>query len=326
MSSRSHPKIFVAGHTGMVGSAIVRCLRAAGQCGITTRTRQELDLVDQSSVRRFFVEQAFDQVYFAAARVGGIHANEMYPAEFIYDNLMVQTNVLHEAWRSGVQRVLFLGSSCIYPRLADQPIDEDALLTGYLEPTNEPYAIAKIAGIKMCESYNRQYGKTHGTDFRSVMPTNLYGPGDNYHPENSHVIPGLIRRFHEAKEHGLPAVKIWGSGTPRREFLFVDDMARACIHVMNSEQSSYQSVTTPRRSHINLGFGADVSIKELAEMIAAEVGYVGEIEFDRSKPDGTPRKLMNSSRLHSLGWQPSTSLQTGLHLAYLDYLSGNTRL
>jgi GDP-L-fucose synthase len=325
MTSPSNPRIYVAGHTGMVGSAILRCLRAAGLLNITTRSRQELDLVDQAAVRKFFSDNKFDQVYFAAAKVGGIYANDTYPAEFIYDNLMVQTNVLHEAWRSGVKQVLFLGSSCIYPREAAQPINEDALLTGPLEPTNEPYAIAKIAGIKMCESYNRQYGLTHSTDFRSVMPTNLYGPGDNYHPENAHVVPALIRRFHEAKERGLPAVTIWGSGTPRREFLFVDDMARACIHVMNLEKSAYELMTTPRRGHINLGFGSDVSIKELAEMIAALVGYSGTIRFDQSKPDGTPRKLLDSGRLNALGWRPSTSLRHGLLLAYEDYLTGVRR-
>lgn len=313
-------KIYVAGNLGMVGSAIIRKLIEYGYTDIITRSRSELDLLNQSKVRDFFDKEKPEQVYLAAARVGGIHANNSFPAEFIYENLMVQTNVIHEAWKSGVKKLLFLGSSCIYPRLADQPIVENALLTGSLEPTNEPYAIAKIAGIKLCESYNRQYGESDGIDYRCVMPTNLYGPGDNYHPLNSHVIPALIRRFHEAKTKKLPLVSIWGTGKARREFLFVDDMADACLLVMNKEIGAYQQLTNPMLSHINLGSGSDVSIKELAEAVANCVGYQGDIIYDETKPDGTPRKLMDSSKLLSMGWKPTFSLQQGLDIAYKDFV------
>jgi GDP-L-fucose synthase len=319
------PMIYVAGHRGMVGSAIVRQLLAGGvpRDAIVTRTHAELDLTDQAAVRDFFARERPDQVYLAAARVGGIHANATYPADFIYDNLMMEANVIDAAFRSGVRRLLFLGSSCIYPKLAPQPMAEAALLTGTLEPTNEPYAIAKIAGIKLCESYNRQYGASHGVDYRSVMPTNLYGPGDNYHPENSHVIPGLLRRFHQAKQEGAPAVTIWGSGTPRREFLYVDDMAAACVHVMNLDAAVYRQHTQPMLSHINVGFGTDLTVLELAQMVARTVGYTGRIELDPGKPDGTPRKLMDSSRLRALGWQPRVELAQGLRLAYEDFLEAS---
>ncbi len=317
------PKIYVAGHRGMVGSAIVRQLLAQGHPAerIVTRTHSELDLTDQAAVRAFFAEERPEQVYLAAAKVGGIHANNTYPAEFIYQNLMMQANVIDGAFRQGVQQLLFLGSSCIYPKLAPQPMREDALLTGPLEPTNEPYAIAKIAGIKLCESYNRQYGQTHGVDYRSVMPTNLYGPGDNYHPENSHVIPALIRRFHEAKINHATSVTIWGTGTPMREFLYVDDMAAASVHVMNLPQATYAQHTQPMLSHINVGCGEDVTIKELALAISQAVGYEGEIAFDTTKPDGTPRKLMDSTRLRSIGWTPKVNLQEGLRQAYRAYIS-----
>jgi GDP-L-fucose synthase len=319
-------KIFVAGHRGMVGSAICRVLSFQGNPEIITRSHAELDLTDQFATRQFFEENRPDQVYLASAKVGGIHANNTYPAEFIYQNLMIEANVIHEAWRTGVKKLLFLGSSCIYPKLAPQPMTEGALLTGPLEPTNEPYALAKIAGIKLCESYNRQYHASHGTDYRSVMPTNLYGPGDNYHPENSHVIPALIRRFHEAKIDGTSAVSIWGSGTPRREFLFVDDMAMASIHVMDMEKSAYDANTQPMLSHINVGYGEDVTIAELALAVKNVVGYEGEINFDSSKPDGAPRKLMDSTRLNRMGWQPSVNLASGLDAAYADLLSNNSSL
>jgi GDP-L-fucose synthase len=318
----SHPKIYVAGHRGMVGSAIVRQLVDGGtpRDAIVTRTHAELDLTDQAAVRAFFASERPDQVYLAAARVGGIHANNTFPADFIYDNLMIEANVVDAAFRSGVRKLLFLGSSCIYPKLAPQPMTEAALLTGTLEATNEPYAIAKIAGIKLCESYNRQYGASHGVDYRSVMPTNLYGPGDNYHPENSHVIPALLRRFHEAKEQASEAVTIWGSGTPRREFLYVDDMAAASVHVMNLPADVHRQHTEPMLSHINVGFGDDLTILEVAQAVARTVGYAGRIELDRSKPDGTPRKLMDSTRLRSLGWQPRVGLEQGLRQAYEDFL------
>ncbi len=316
-------KIYVAGHRGMVGSAIVREHKAQGFTNIIGRTRAELELTNQSSVNHFFATEKPDQVYLAAAKVGGIHANNSYPAEFIYDNLMVQANVIHAAFQHGVKKLLFLGSSCIYPKLAIQPMAEDALLTGPLEPTNEPYAVAKIAGIKLCESYNRQYGASHGVDYRSVMPTNLYGPGDNYHPENSHVIPALIRRFHEAKISNAPSVVIWGSGKPRREFLFVDDLAAASVYVMHLPKAIYDEHTKPMQNHINVGFGSDVTIAEVAQTIARIVGYSGGIRFDASKPDGAPRKWMNSALLNTLGWQPKVSLQNGLSAAYLDF-SKNT--
>ncbi len=317
-------KIYVAGHRGMVGSAIIRTLQQQGQTNLVTRTHPELDLTNQAAVQAFFEKEKPTQVYLAAAKVGGIHANNTYPAEFIYQNLMMQANVIDAAFRSGVQKLLFLGSSCIYPKLAPQPMAEDALLTGTLEPTNEPYAIAKIAGIKLSESYNRQYGVSHGVDYRSVMPTNLYGPGDNYHPENSHVIPALIRRFHEAKVTNAPTVTIWGSGTPRREFLYVDDMAAACVFVMNLPKATLNAHTQPMQSHINVGFGDDIVIKELALLVGKTVGYQGVIDFDTSKPDGSPRKLMDSSRLNALGWKAQVSLDAGLITAYQDFLAQTT--
>ena len=296
----------------MVGSAIVRRLQALGYSRILTADRSELDLVDQASVRAWFANHQVDRVVLAAARVGGIHANNTYPADFIYDNLMIQANVIHEAHRAGVQHLLFLGSSCIYPRDAEQPMREDALLTGTLESTNEPYAIAKIAGIKLCESYNRQ----HGRDYRSVMPTNLYGPGDNFHAENSHVIPALLRRFHEAVHSGADEVVIWGSGTPKREFLHVDDMAAASVHVMELDEAVYRQHTQPMLSHINVGTGVDCSIRELAETIARVTGFTGRLGFDSTKPDGTPRKLMDVTRLGDLGWRATIPLEEGLTQAY----------
>jgi GDP-L-fucose synthase len=317
MNVEPNTRIFIAGHRGMVGSAIVRALRARGATDLVMRTHAELDLTNQARVRAFFAEQKIDQVYLAAARVGGIHANNTYPADFIRDNLLIQTNIIDAAWQYGVKRLLFLGSSCIYPRLAPQPMGEDSLLTGTLEPTNEPYAIAKIAGIKMCESYRRQ----HGADFRSVMPTNLYGPGDNYHPENSHVIPALIRRFHEAKQRGARSVAIWGTGTPRREFLYADDMARACVHVMNLARATYDAHTSPQLSHINVGTGEDVTIREVAELVRKVTGYEGDIEFDTGKPDGTPRKLLDTSKLAALGWRPAVPLEEGLARAYAAFLA-----
>lgn len=304
--------IYVAGHRGMVGSAVVRRLQTLGYTNIITATHAELDLTNQAAVADFFASRKIDQVVLAAAKVGGIHANNTYPADFIYDNLMIQANVINSAHQAGVQKLLFLGSSCIYPRLAPQPMREDALLTGTLEPTNEPYAIAKIAGIKLCESYNRQ----HGRDYRSVMPTNLYGPGDNFHPSNSHVIPALLRRFHEAVHSKLPEVVIWGSGTPMREFLHVDDMAAASIHVLELDPATYKSSTQPMLSHINVGTGVDCTIRELAETIAKVTGYQGKLAWDSSKPDGTPRKLMDVGRLHSLGWTASIKLESGLRDAY----------
>ena len=320
MIDSSKERIYIAGHRGMVGSAIVRELERKGYTNLVYRTRSELDLTDQAAVHHFFDTEKPTQVYLAAAKVGGIYANNTYPAEFIYDNLMVQSNVIHQAFLSGVKKLLFLGSSCIYPRLAPQPMSEDALLTGKLEPTNEPYAIAKIAGIKMCESYNRQYGVSHGIDYRSVMPTNLYGPGDNYHPDNSHVIPALIRRFHEAKQRGDAQVAIWGSGKPYREFLHVDDMARASVFVMELDQAHYQQVTEPMQSHLNVGYGSDVTIAGLAQAVAKAIGYAGEIVYDASKPDGAPKKLMRSARLQTLGWKPEINLETGLGLAYAEFI------
>lgn len=305
-------RIFVAGHRGMVGSAIVRRLQSLGYQNIITAPRESVDLVDPASVQRFFAEQRIDQVYLAAAKVGGIHANNQYPADFIYQNLMIEANVIQAAHAAGVQKLLSLGSSCIYPKHAEQPMREEALLTGVLEPTNEPYAIAKIAGIKLCESYNRQFGR----DYRSVMPTNLYGPHDNYHPENSHVIPALLRRFHEATLRGDDEVVIWGSGTPMREFLHVDDMAAASVHVMNLDDATYQAHTQPMLSHINVGTGQDCTIRELAETIARVTEFQGRLSFDSSKPDGTPRKLMDVSRLAKLGWTASIDLETGLRDAY----------
>jgi GDP-L-fucose synthase len=312
-------KIFVAGHRGMVGSAIARCLQRQGFENIITRSRSDLDLCDQKAVQNFFKEVKPEQVYLAAAKVGGVHANNTYPAEFIYENLIVQANVIHQAFLSGVKKLLFLGSSCIYPREVPQPMSEDALLTGKLEPTNEPYAIAKIAGIKLCESYNRQYGQSHGLDYRSVMPTNLYGIGDNYHPENSHVIPALIRKFHEAKIHNASEVVIWGTGTPKREFLYVDDMAEAGVFVMGLEDATYRQHIDPRQSHINVGYGSDITIEELARTIMHVTGFAGKIIFDANKPDGSPRKLMTSAKLNMLGWQPRIDLLSGLKLAYEDF-------
>ena len=307
----------------MVGSAIVRYLTSTGYSNIITANREELDLTNQIEVQKFFAREKPDQVYLAAAKVGGIHANNTYPAQFIYENLMIQNNVIHQAFLNGVKRLLFLGSSCIYPKLAPQPMGEDMLLTGKLEPTNEPYAIAKIAGIKMCESYNRQYGASHGLDYRSVMPTNLYGVGDNYDPLNSHVIPALIRRFYNAKIGNLEQVEIWGTGTPRREFLYVDDMAAASVYVMSLDKNTYAQHTKPMQSHINVGFGSDQTISELARAVATAVGYQGQISFDTSKPDGSPRKLMSSDTLNSLGWKPKISLHDGLKKAYQDFLSTN---
>jgi GDP-L-fucose synthase len=314
---RAHDsRIFVAGHRGMVGSAIVRRLAALGYRHIVTATRAELDLTSQAQVHRFFADRRIDQVVLAAARVGGIHANNTYPAEFIHENLMIEANVVHAAHVTGVQRLLFLGSSCIYPRDAAQPMREDALLTGVLESTNEPYAIAKIVGIKLCESYNRQYGR----DYRSVMPTNLYGPGDNFHPENSHVIPALLRRFHEAVQDDAAEVVVWGSGRPMREFLHVDDMAAASVHVMELDAATYRAHTQPMLSHINVGTGVDCTIRELAETIARVTGYRGRIVWDASRPDGTPRKLMDVSRLAALGWRSTISLEDGLRDAYRWFL------
>ena len=322
MNKAAHPKIYVAGHRGMVGSALVRSLLAQGIASenLITRSRQELDLTNQLAVQDFFARERPDQVYLAAAKVGGIHANNTFPADFIYENLMVQANVIEAAFRNGVRKLLFLGSSCIYPRMAEQPMKESALLTGTLEPTNEPYAIAKIAGIKLCESYNRQYGESHGVDYRSVMPTNLYGPGDNYHPENSHVLPALIRRFHEAKVSGAPTVTLWGTGKARREFLYVDDMASASVHVMNLPQAVYAAQTLPMQGLINVGSGSDVTITEAAELISEVVGFKGSIAYDITKPDGPPRKWMDSQKLQSLGWKTSFTLKDGLRKAYADFL------
>jgi GDP-L-fucose synthase len=316
-------KIYIVGHKGMVGSSIYRQLLLHGiEPGeIVSRTHAELDLTNQLAVRQFFEAEKPTHVYMAAAKVGGIHANNTYPADFIYNNLIVQANVIDAAFHNGVKKLLFLGSSCIYPRLAEQPMREDSLLTGQLEPTNEPYAIAKIAGIKLCESYNRQYGVTHGIDYRSVMPTNLYGPGDNYHPENSHVIPALMRRFHEAKVTNTPSVSVWGTGTPRREFLYVEDLAAACVHVMNLPKAIYETHTTPMQSHINVGSGSDVTIAEVARSVAQAVGYSGNIEFDSTKPDGAPRKWMDSLVIQTLGWQPRVDLRQGLVATYQDFMN-----
>ncbi|EFB1753839.1 GDP-L-fucose synthase [Escherichia coli] len=305
-------RIYVAGHRGMVGSAICRQLSLRDDIELVVKTHKELDLTVQKDVDAFFDQEKIDQVYLAAAKVGGIYANNTFPAEFIYQNLMIESNIIHSAHKAGIQKLLFLGSSCIYPKFAKQPMNESALLTGILEPTNEPYAIAKIAGIKLCESYNRQYGR----DYRSVMPTNLYGINDNFHPENSHVIPALMRRFHEAKESGAPEVIVWGTGTPMREFLYVDDMAAASVHVMELDEAIYQQNTQPMLSHINVGTGVDCSIREMAETMASVVGYQGKIVFDVTKPDGTPRKLMDVTRLKNLGWQYRYNLHEGLSLTY----------
>ena len=312
-------KIFVAGHKGMVGSAIIRQLKHQ-EIEIITRDRNELDLLNQNSVQNFFKNIKIDQVYLAAAKVGGIVANNTYPAEFIYENLMVQNNVIHNAFINGVKKLLFLGSSCIYPKNASQPMKETELLRGKLEPTNESYAIAKIAGIKMCEGFNRQYGKSHGIDYRCIMPTNLYGPGDNYHPINSHVIPGLIYRFHEAKIRNLDSVTIWGTGTPRREFLYVDDLARACVQIMNLDKKIYDQKTSLMCNHINVGSGEDLTIKELAEIIRVVVGFKGYINFDPSKPNGIPRKYLDSNLIKNLNYKPEISLKKGLIKTYQDYI------
>lgn len=316
MTTTNKTRIFVAGHRGMVGSAIARRLAAEPQVELVVRASSELDLTNQAAVSAFFADERIDQVYLAAARVGGIRANDTYPAEFIYRNLMIEANVIHAAWEAGVKQLLALGSSCIYPKFAPQPIAEESLLSGELEPTNEPYAIAKIAAIKLCESYNRQYG----VDYRSVMPTNLYGPGDNFHPLDSHVIPALIRRFHEAKVAGAPSTVLWGSGKARREFLHVDDLAQACVIAMNVPRERYYSVATERCSHLNVGYGDDVTVRELAELIASVVGFEGSIEQDLDKPDGTPRKLMSSARMMSLGWQPKIDLKSGLASTYAWFL------
>lgn len=324
MDSARSATVFVAGHRGMVGSALVRRLETLGRGPVVTAGRDELDLQDTVAVRRFFAERRIDEVYLAAARVGGIHANEHYPADFIYDNLMIEANVVDAAHRAGIDRLLFLGSSCIYPKLAPQPMREEALLTGPLEPTNEPYAIAKIAGIKLCESYNRQ----HGRDYRSVMPTNLYGPNDNFHPANSHVIPALLRRFHEAVQDGAPEVPIWGSGTPMREFLHVDDLAAACVHVMDLPAARYREHTRPGLSHLNVGTGVDCSIRQLAETVARVTGFHGTLRFDATRPDGAPRKLLDVARLRALGWEPRIGLEEGLRATYawfrthLDHVRG----
>jgi len=312
-------KILIAGHKGMVGSALFRLLKTQ-DVELITKDRKELDLLNYQEVQNFFESKKINQVYLAAAKVGGIHANNTYPADFIYKNLMIQNNVIHNAFLSGVKKLLFLGSSCIYPKDASQPVREEELLTGKLEPTNEPYAIAKIAGIKMCESYNRQYGKSHNIDYRSIMPTNLYGPGDNYHPENSHVIPALIYRFHKAKINNLKNVTIWGTGTPKREFLYVDDMARASIYLMNLDKNIYSEQTSSMCSHVNVGSGRDLAIKELAETIKEVVGFKGGINFDLTKPDGIPRKLLNSELIKNLGFKPEISLKNGLIKTYQDYI------
>ena len=320
------PKIYVAGHLGMIGSAIVRKLTSLGCNNILTRTHDELDLTNQTQVQKFFEAEKPDQVYLCAAKVGGVHANNTFPAEFIYDNLMIESNVIHNAWKVGVKKLIFLGSSCIYPKLPNQLIKENAMLGGQVEETNEPYAIAKIAGIKLCESYNRQYRKSHGTDYRTVIPASLYGPGDNYHSENSHVIPALIRKIHDAKIHQLPEVVVWGSGRPRREFVYIDDMSAAIIHVMNLNLAQYKEHTEDMVSHINIGFGDDVAIKELAKKLVKIVGYKGKLSFDLNKPDGVLRKLMDSSLIESLGWKASVSLEDGLADTYADYLKNKSLL
>jgi GDP-L-fucose synthase len=314
-------KIYIAGHNGMVGSAIIRRLRELGYQQLITQTRSELDLTNQEAVSNFIKNERPNQIYIAAARVGGIHANATYPANFIYENIMIEANIIHQAFTYGVKKLLFLGSSCIYPRLAKQPMSENSLLTGKLEPTNESYAIAKIAGIKLCEGYNRQYGDKLNIDYRSVMPTNLYGPGDHYYSENSHVIPALITRFHEAKTHGLNEVVIWGSGKAKREFMHVDDLADAAVFIMHLEKEKYYKETSLMESHVNLGFGDDISIKSLAKKIARIVGYKGIINFDISKPDGAPRKLMDSSKINKLGWLPKINIEEGLHKTYKEFLN-----
>lgn len=314
------PKVFVAGHHGMVGSAIVRQLERTSDCELVLKSKAELDLLDQAAVLHFFGDEKIDQVYLAAARVGGIYANSNNPAEFIHDNLVIQSNVIHAAFLHQVEKLLFLGSSCIFPRSANQPMSETDLMTGPLEETNEAYAIAKIAGLKLCESYSAQYGQSHNISYRAVMPTNLYGPGDNYHSVNSHVIPGLIRRFHEAKTALRNEVIVWGSGSPLREFLYVDDMAKACVHVMNIDDLKYQAATQDGRNFLNVGSGVEISIAELAGLIKEVVGFEGDLRFDRSYPDGTPRKLLDSTKLNNLGWKAEMGLLQGLKISYSKYL------
>jgi len=312
-------QIFVAGHRGMVGSALCRLLSQQQDVALITRSRDDLDLTKLDQVDAFFNQNSIDVVYLAAAKVGGIHANRTYPVSFLHGNLLIQSHVIHSAFKHGVKQLLFLGSSCIYPKEAPQPIPESALLSGPLEPTNEPYAVAKIAGIKLCESLNREYGDSHGLDYRSIMPTNLYGPGDNYHPENAHVMPALLRRIHEAKENNQTSVTVWGTGKPFREFLHTDDLARACVHLMSVKKEDLEKAILPQCSHINAGSGMEVSVAELAKLICQVVGFKGEIRFEPSKPDGTPRKLMDSSVINQLGWTSSISLRRGIELAYQDF-------
>ena len=318
-------KIYIAGHRGMVGSAIMRELKRRGYCNLIHRTRQELDLTNQAAVQQFFEQEKPDQVYLAAATVGGIYANNIYPAKFIYENLMLQTNLIHQAYCNGIKKLLFLGSSCIYPKLADQPISENALLDGKLEPTNEPYAIAKIAGLKMCEAYNRQYGITNEIDYRSIMPTNLYGPGDNYHSKNSHVIPALIRRIDEAKTKNLKEVVIWGTGSPLREFLYVDDLARGAILVMEHPKEAFYKATNNQHCHINIGSGIEIAIGDLAKLITDIVGYKGAIRFNKEMPDGTKRKILCSGIIRKIGFTPQVNLIEGLKLTYEEYKHTNKR-
>ena len=321
MRKNFNSKIYIAGHNGMVGSSIIRVLKSKGYTNLIFREHSELDLIDQASVKDFFSKEKPDEVYLSAARVGGIQANNIYPAEFLYQNLMIQTNVIDSAFQNGVKKLLFLGSSCIYPKHTEQPISEEALLSGKLEPTNEPYAIAKISGIKICESYNRQYGESHDIDYRCVMPTNLYGPSDNYTGKNSHVIPALIRRFHEAKINKSPHVTVWGTGKVRREFLYVDDLAEACVLLMNIDKTILNKIINKMTTHINVGYGEDLTIENLAIIIKEVIDYKGMIKFDTDKPDGTPQKLLNSNKIKSLGWSANVSLKNGLLKAYEDYLS-----
>ena len=321
MRKNHNSKIYIAGHTGMVGSSIIRVLKSKDYTNLVFRKHSELDLIDQAAVKDFFLKEKPDQVYLSAARVGGIQANNVYPAEFLYQNLMIQTNIVNAAFHNGVKKLLFLGSSCIYPKFAEQPISEEALLSGKLEPTNESYAIAKITGIKMCESYNRQYGESHNIDYRCVMPANLYGPGDNYSDKNSHVVPALIRRFHEAKINKSPHVIVWGTGKPRREFLYVDDLAEACVMLMNIDKTILDKITDKMTAHINVGYSEDLTIEDLAITIKEIIDYKGNIKFDTDKPDGTPQKLLNSNKIKSLGWGAKVSLKDGLSKAYENYLN-----
>ena len=321
MSNNHNPKIYIAGHTGMVGSSIIRVLKSKGYTNLIFREHSDLDLIDQAAVKDFFLKEKPDQVYLSAARVGGIQANNVYPADFLYQNLMIQSNVVDAAFKNGIKKLLFLGSSCIYPKFAKQPISEEALLSGKLEPTNEPYAIAKITGIKICESYNRQYGESHNIDYRCVMPANLYGPGDNYSDKNSHVVPALIRRFHEAKINKSPHVIVWGTGKPRREFLYVDDLAEACVMLMNIDKTILDKITDKMTAHINVGYSEDLTIEDLAITIKEIIDYKGKIKFDTDKPDGTPQKLLNSNKIKSLGWGAKVSLKDGLSKAYENYLN-----